>query len=31
MDCKQYDEQLQKLIKNQEEVSFFLDMLNTEI
>ncbi len=31
MDCKQYDEQLQKLIKNQDEVSFFLDMLNKEL
>lgn len=31
MDCKQYDEQLLKLIKNEEEINFFLDMLNKDL
>jgi diguanylate cyclase (GGDEF)-like protein len=31
MDCKQYDEQLLKLIKNEEEINFFLDILNKDL
>ncbi len=31
MDCKQYDEQLLKLIKNEEEIDFFREIINEEL
>lgn len=31
MDCNQYNEQLSKLIKNEDEISFFIDLISKEL